>query len=603
MEALRISLWLCAGLRLDLPPNRVFLSPSFNPTIMGWKCTVASRSRTAFEALRPIPRFCISIAAAVIISPAILGAQTPSGIGRQREIFAGSELATYLRYMQLTGGAEHFPWSLRPFSPSQIDSLISHDSAGPWSASYSLGTSLEKARRGWAIIPPAISARINTGFPYGSNDGPIWAGRGLTTAASAGLALRAGALSITLAPVAFRAENYAFELLGGSAGCPPACSTLAIDRPERFGSHAYQRLDPGNSSIQVELAGGTMGVSTANEHWGPLDEYPFLLGENAPGFLHAFFGTARPLNALIGRFSGRVIYGRLEQSAFSPVQGSEYFVSQAQSGRVRFASGALIVFEPRGFNGLEIGVARFIHSAWPSTGIPKGYLKKPFEAAFKSSLSAGGIGEFGAVDNQLASAFFRWTFSNSGMEVYGEYGKDDHNYDFRDLVQEPDHDRAYALGFRKVFGYAPSGFSALRAELINFSLPPLARLGRGEGQIYEHGVLRQGHTNRGQLLGADVGYGTAAGSTLSYDRYDRSGRWTWKWIRDVRADAGFFYTNGIVNPHATDVIYGLGAERMRFGRTRDVTTSLTLMRDFNRNFSHDVNNLNASVSFSLPNRF
>ena len=258
-----------------------------------------------------------------------------------------------------------------------------------------------------------------------------------------------------------------------------------------------------------------------------MENYPYILGGNAPGFPHAFLGTSAPLPIWIGRVHGRVIWGELEQSAYSPVTGTSYYSSLLETGTKRFASGAVGIFQPRGIDGLEIGVARFFHSLWPKEGIPRSYFSKPFEAIFKVSLPStppgfGANTDPGIEDNQLASAFARWVFPKSGFEAYGEYGREDHNWNRRDFIQEPDHSRTYGLGIRKIVSVDSSHLTAFRAEMINYELPTLAR-NRGEGGIYIHGLLRQGHTNRGQLLGSDAGVGSGGGSLIAWDRYDRRG--------------------------------------------------------------------------------
>ncbi|OLD51574.1 MAG: hypothetical protein AUI63_00670, partial [Gemmatimonadetes bacterium 13_1_40CM_2_60_3] len=438
-------------------------------------------------------------------------------------------------------------------------------------------------------------------FPYGSNDGAIWAGRGVTVAAQAGFYARAGPLSLTLLPTVFRAENMSFPLAAStlSCGCGDPIYGGVVDRPQRFGSRAYGRLDPGQSSVRLDALGISAGFSTANEGWGPSAEYPFVLGNNAPGFPHLFFGTANPFPIFIGRAHLKVIYGRLDQSNYSPVTGPKFYASRLETGRVRFASGLVVTFQPRGFDGLEIGGARFIHSIWPRSGIPPSYFRKPLQSFLKVNL-AGIDQQIAGTDNQLASAFARWAFRESGLEVYGEYYREDHSYDLRDLVQEPDHQRGYSLGLAKIFARQSSQFNVLRVEVINFQLPPLATTGRGEGSIYVHSPIRQGHTNRGQLLGADIGVGAAAASTVRWDHYSSAGRWAIFWRRDVRQETSDPTLTAPAVPQISDFLYAFGFERLKFTRRFDLTTSLTLMRDLSRDLSNSRSNVNAAISITLP---
>jgi hypothetical protein len=548
-----------------------------------------------------------------LASPGLVAAQSPSATSRIRsEVFAGSESENYLRYLQSLGLVPLYPWTSRAFSPRELDRIIPSDSAHPWSARFRRSAT-HAGPVEYDFIRPTSTVRFNSAFPYGSNDGPVWAGRGLTSSVQAGVALRWKPLSLTIAPMVFRSENSSFDLLpttntGVLAFVDPQYG--GVDRPQRFGASAYSQVDPGQSTLRVDLPFVSAGVSTANMAWGPGTEYPLILGNNAAGFPHAFVGTSEPLNIFIGKLHGKVMWGELFQSKFSPVQGPSYYVSRLESGTNRFTTGFVLTFQPAGVTGLEIGASRFFHSIWLKSGIPRSYLSKAFQGILKKDLPfdfpddprfPGGSQTQGAADNQLISGFLRWVVPHSGFEISGEYAREDHAYDFRDLIQEPDHSRFYALGMRKVFRHTPTSLTAGRVEIINFQLPQLSRY-RGEGEIYFHGLIRQGHTNRGQLLGANVGVGSAAGSTIAVDHYSPTGSWTASWVRDVNRENGSYLLQGVRSPRSMDVSHGIGFEMTRFMDAIDVTGGLTFVRDFNRNFTRDVNNLNATLSVSYKLR-
>jgi hypothetical protein len=541
-----------------------------------------------------------------LAAPMCALSQVYSGTGDRHEVFVGSETELYLRYLSLTDTATgvYTPsWTLRPLSPTEVERLAPLVRKSPWARRLS-GFADSTSRAEFGVLSSSASVRFNSEYPYGADDAAVWAGRGLTFAAQTGVFARIGPLSVTLMPLAFWAQNRNFQLGPSNlpCGCGDPINGSSVDLPQRFGAKGYGRLDPGQSSIRLDALGISAGLSTANEGWGPSNEFPYLLGNNAPGFAHVFLGSSQPFPIFIGRVHLRVIYGRLDQSEYSPVTGSKFYFSSVEAGRVRFASGLAASFQPRGIDGLEIGAARFTHSVWPRTGIPPSYFRKPFEALLKSHLAKNFEQQLGATDNELATAFARWAFKGSGLEVYGEYGREDHSYDLRDLVQEPDHQRVYSLGLAKVFSRAggPNEFSVLRLELMNFELPPLATTGRGEGGIETHSHLQQGHTNRGQLLGANVGVGAAAGSTVRWDRYSASGRWGVFWHRNLRQETADPTLTHASSPQSSDVIQALGFERLRFARHFDLTTSLVAMREFDRNFDHSLSNINAAISITLP---
>jgi hypothetical protein len=246
-----------------------------------------------------------------------------------------------------------------------------------------------------------------------------------------------------------------------------------------------------------------------------------------------------------------------------------------------------------------VGAARFIESLWPQSGIPRSYLTKPFQNFLKKSLrehNAHSVSDTEGSDNQLLSVFARWMLPHSGAEIYTEFGREDHAYDFRDLVSEPDHTRSYMLGARKVLTHRADVVSAVRAEIINYQLPTTARH-RDEGGIYVHTLLRQGHTQRGQMLGAPLGPGASAGGILAYDRFDPKGKLTVTYSRIVQQEAGRFYLTGLQNESAIDVTHSLGAERLILRGPMDITIGLTVSENFNRNFANDALNVSAVAAF------
>jgi hypothetical protein len=546
------------------------------------------------------PHVALAVAA---LSPMILAAQPTVAREAPHHIMVGSSDEDYLRYLQIAGLAELYPWSLREFSQPELARMAVARGSHPWSGKGDYTDS--PARRSFTILPVNAVLRFNSAFPYGSNDGAVWAGRGLTSALDLGFAFRAGPLSGTFNPIAFSAQNRSFALQSNGSTtnslADPQFPTT-IDRPQRFGTGAYSRIDPGESTVRLDLFGVAGGISTANMGWGPMENYPYIIGGNAPGFPHAFVGTNAPVSIWIGRIHGRVIWGRLEQSAYSPTTGTSYYSSILEAGTKRFASGAVGVFQPRGVDGLEIGVARFFHSIWPKEGIPRSYLSKPFEAIFKVSLGTSpgfdATSDRGVADNQLASAFVRWVFPKSGFEAYGEYGREDHNWERRDFVQEPDHSRTYGLGIRKVVSVDSSHLTAFRAEMINYELPTLGR-NRSEGGIYVHGILLQGHTNRGQLLGSDTGVGSGGGSLISWDRYDRTGETSIGWTRTIREQNGVFNIIGVTDPRANDVQNALTFTRVRYLGKGAFTTGLTIVREYNRDFQRNAWNVNFIAGFRL----
>ncbi len=532
------------------------------------------------------PLWTLAFAGLLCLSTAAYaGAQV--GAPPRAHVTAGSETESYLRALQVAGLSPLYPWSIRAFSPREVDSLAPGQGAHPWSERYAFGDSGRSALR---VVPVSIQAIVNTAYPWGMNDGAVWAGRGPTVAASAGLAGRLGPVSFALNPVAFHATNRAFDTApNGQAGrlaFGDALYAPSIDRPQRFGDSAYSRVDPGQSYLRLDLGKLAFGISTANVWWGPAAHYPLILGNNAPGFLHGFAGTSTPVNLWFARVHARAQWGRLEQSPYSPVGGSKEFVSPAEPGHSRFAPGLALVLQPRGADGLELGLARFFHFYLPNDGFGRLWWK-PFEGVFRPGSPEREPGEFvpGDEGNQLLSVFGRWVFPSAGFEAYLEYGREDYNADLNDFLQEPDHIRSYMLGFAKAVKRGPSLLHVFRGEAVNFQMSHLVRHRGGQGTVYRHGSVRQGHTQRGQLLGAPVGAGSAAGSSLSWETYSPSGKWAGRASRTVTRDFGTFYVTGEPQQSSPGVAYELDLSSIRFTRLGDIALGGTLVRELNRYFA------------------
>jgi hypothetical protein len=191
---------------------------------------------------------------------------------------------------------------------------------------------------------------------------------------------------------------------------------------------------------------------------------------------------------------------------------------------------------------------------------------------------------------------------HSGFEVYGEYGRDDYAANLRDFVLAPDRDGGYTVGFRKVLtacnGVPAARFVAVRAEIQNLQLSSLAQ-GGVWSPFYTHGVLRQGHTERGQVLGSEAGPG-GAGSVVAVESYAPSGRWTWAWTRMLRAQRGDS-SGGTPDPDGVDVQHALSIERLqiRGGGRYEVLARVTAIYELNRYFTYDAFDLNLLVALRI----
>jgi hypothetical protein len=527
------------------------------------------------------------------VVPAAARAQAAPRVDLGGSIEVGGEEERYLRALQIAGLAPLTPWSIQPFSPSQAAALRTIAAPHPWRARFDTtrvsATSTTTGLRA-GMLAPKLRLIGNSSFPFQDGSGPTWAGRGVTAEAQGGVAAEWDRLSLQLAPLAFVAQNADFPLApNGQAGSlrfgDPRFPAL-IDAPQRFGSGVYARMEPGTSSLTLDVRPVVAGLSTAPQRWGPASDFPLILGPNAGGFPMAFLGTSQPMDLWLFRLHGRVVYGELGQTEFAaPVDGSVH----------RFASGLVVTLLPRGAAGLEIGASRFIHRTWD--GFPNvREIARPF------SLSRENLTD----ENQMASVFARWALPNAHAEFYGELYREDFPGRFHQslsLVEKPDDLAAFTIGFQHVLTVRGDRITVVRAELVNGETSHQERDERGftrPSPPYIHGEVTQGHTENGLLLGSPEAYG-GAGWRLGLDQFTRTGRRSIALERSLRFDwlptqPPDSSTAPLVHP---DVIYDVRAELLRFDGRREYAVTLIPAVDLNRNLQarHDV--LNVLVEISL----
>jgi hypothetical protein len=363
-----------------------------------------------------------------------------------------------------------------------------------------------------APTPVELLAIANSAYPRDWNDGALWAGRGLGLSLTAGATFRLGRVHATLAPVLTWQSNASFEIQPADTAADAAFAHpwwgSMIDVPQRPGTGAFATIGPGQSFIRAAAGGVSAGFSTENIVWGPARRNPLVLSATAPGFPHAFIETDRALDLWLVQLDGQLFWGRLTES--------DHFDDEADNDH-RAIAGLLVSLQPRGAPGLSIGAARTqSFTWWPSLPLSE-VLLRPYRGVRdnpSSELSG---------DNQLITLFFRWAAAADGLEVYGEWTREDHWGRAEELLRNLDASQAWTLGFQKLI---PRGDNALRvaAEISHLSdALPVRYAGRGALPFYANVSVPQGHTHRGQYLGAGIGTG-AESQWAGLDYFWKRGR-------------------------------------------------------------------------------
>lgn len=365
------------------------------------------------------------------------------------------------------------------------------------------------------LLPVVWQQQVNSTYPMGFNDGAMIPARGYQLLAGGGFFARYKFLSVQLMPEVVLAQNGVYEGFGGERGPDQHWYRRIgneIDMPERFGTGWYTRIFPGQSSVRLTFDPVSVGLSTENLWWGPGIQNSILMSNTAPGFAHLNLNTTRPVKTPIGAFEGQVVGGRLEASGFPPsLLGNSDHQEQYYRPKPddwRYFSGVILSYQPKWLSGLSLGLIRTFTVYRGDMGSSLGdYL--PFFAPALKEKAAGESGEEDVPRDQQAGIFFRWAVPKANAEVYAEYVRNDHSYNFRDLIAQFDQTRGYTVGLRKLvpISLPMGGHLQVQAEVTQLAVSN-TRYYRSAGAWYVHSQVRDGYTNEGQLLGAGIGPGS-----------------------------------------------------------------------------------------------
>jgi hypothetical protein len=427
-------------------------------------------------------------------------------------------------------------------------------------------------------LPLQLDLVGNSRYPSGSNDGLLWAGRGLSTRLTGGVAARWGWLSAALTPELAWQQNQLFEIVpNGRTGDLRFGSPWygdAIDLPQRFGAGPFASFGPGQSYVRADAFNVGLGFTTENLWLGPGIRNSLLLSDTAPGVPRAFLGTSRPADIWIGRAELLAFWGWLDRSRYFPESGHPLL------------TGLALTFEPRWIPGLYLGAARVF--VQPGVGLrARDYL--PFlQGPWKTQVTFWSPSGDNPLDNQLGALWARWVFPASALEIYGEWGKEDYSGSTANaFLQDPSWTQAWLVGLQKLFR-AGSGWVRLQAEATHLQ----EARGASNPSWYAHGG-DLGYGNAGQLLGAGIGPGGDA-QTLAVDWISGTGR-IGGYLERIGRNEGYYWNSAdplasAVPGYGHDVEVTAAARQLLFAGPFEISWELGVQRRWNRDFiDHEVN--------------
>lgn len=436
------------------------------------------------------------------------------------------------------------------------------------------------------LAPLVPEGRIvhNSGLAYSLNEGSLWAGRGTGVLVTAGARARVGRVTLTLAPELAIRQNADFQTLIPGMGdvsryaSPFHVGGYSIDLPVRFGGESQLAATLGQSSLVVEAGRFDVGVAKENEWWGPGIRNGIVLSNNAPGFMHLFARTGRPLRTRVGEFEGRWLVGALNESAYFDRDGGD---------DVRALSAVALAWRPVWEPNLTLGATRAVYAAASgATSVPA----HAFDVVRRTSTDR----------DQLFSLFTRWVFPASGFEVYGEWARQQGLASPRLLLNDKGEPWAYTLGLQWARPTSETGIFRLQMELSDLEKGQAELDGSPVRSYYTSERVPQGYTHRGRTLGAAIGPG-ASSQWLAADQLGT--RWeAGAFVGRIRWDNDTLYRTFQATPLGHDVTFLAGVRGAVRARGLRVGAEFTAGKRYNYLFQVVRPSLEDPLGVDLPNR-
>lgn len=449
----------------------------------------------------------------------------------------------YYDFLSLTGAAERPTLNYRTLSDSEW--TVTDDEKNIWK-SNNLGTKrvFKKSsdeNENWftsgidqdiklKIYGPEWFNSYNSAAPYGQNDGALWQGKGYNTSITAGARLEAYGFEMTVKPQVTFSENREFDFMPGVYGSEYSYFWKGnIDLVQRYGDSPYWQYDWGDTEARWTWRTFTAGFGFQSPWLGPAWLNPMLGSNNAgtyPKFDIGFRKTEIYMpwtHWYLGKIEGRTWMGQLAES--------DYFDNDS-SNDSRQITGISVSYSPSFLPELTLSINKISISRWDEKSAK--YLNPFYDSNKTEDMKCS----FGA----------DMLFPSVGFEVYGELGLDDHN---SKSISNPFHTAIYTVGAKKELSALQKinflRTNKIRSEIIfefnNFEMSQDFQLQWHYMGFYAHGLIAQGYTQRGQILGAGSGYfGTSV--FLAVKTYFKKGNVT-LFLHYDRPDSNYLNNKGI----------------------------------------------------------
>ncbi|MEB2778403.1 capsule assembly Wzi family protein [Algoriphagus sp. D3-2-R+10] len=373
------------------------------------------------------------------------------------------------------------------------------------------------------ISPFINTTRISSKRPYGWGDNGMIPNPGFQTYFSGGVEAKYKFINLTFRPEIVVAQNKGFLTHLDQFTEAQLRSKFFIwnwgDFPEKFGDGWVLNPWWGQSKLTFQYGSFEIGASTQNIWWGSGQWNSLTFSNNSQGFPHITFNTIKPVKTFIGNFETQLIIGQLKNSGLAPSQypnlNEKYFTPF--SGDWRYLNALMVSYNPKWIPNLYVGFARTFQVYNNARGDTFYDWLPVFEAFQKEKFFDSGhsVGYDGWGQDQQMVIFGRYLIPKAKAEIYFEYGRRDHAYNWREFILNPEHARAYILGFNKLFDSPlPNKLFQIRGEMthqqesVNRYIRHGGLGGLGGGLSWHTHNPARGFVQNGQPLGVGIGVGS-----------------------------------------------------------------------------------------------
>ena len=393
------------------------------------------------------------------------------------------------------------------------------ESSPEWLFFDSVSIPISIKRFQYKFLPIYSVISTDSERPYNMGEFEAIPSRGFQSFISSGFKANISFIHLQFQPEFVWSENKSFDGFPNSFSYDVNLSRFYFwnlgDSPERFGNNIYRRFSLGQSFLSFRYKSFELGTGTRNFWWGPGQWNSLIFSNNAPGFPNISLNTSKPAKTFIGSFEGQIIIGRLESSGFNATQKEDlnYKFFIPLNPNWRYLNGLMVSYNPKFLPGFSLGYSRTYQ--YYSNDRPKdlkGWLPILEPMAKEKFFRNGNSSLYDSRrQSQQIGIFSRYKFFNAKTDIYFQFGRRDHAFNWREFLLNPEHARAYQFGFVKLVSL-PFKFSFLQFKgEITHQQESINRNLRydilGGSSWHTHSPIR-GFTNYGQPMGVGIGTGS-----------------------------------------------------------------------------------------------